>query len=159
MSGRSVVLAALALLVPALLHAQAPAARGAAAPATLTRSASKYQSLEFALIQAAADGDQAQLARLLPDDFEVWSAERTGAVSRQAWLQTATRVRDTRIRDLTVREFGDIAVVSFLQTHTSGPGPTSTTFVVDVWSQSAGTLTVRYLSTPARPAPNQGRRE
>jgi hypothetical protein len=129
--------------------------------ATLTRSASTYQALELTLLQAVDDRNRVQLGRILSEEFEVWSAERVGPLSRRDWeaASFAAPPGPSRIRELTVREFGDVAVVSFLL-DTGPPGRSSSTiFVVDVWAESTRTLRVRYESTPAHPATGDRRRE
>lgn len=68
----------------ALAQDRAPAGRGASGQPTLTRSASKYQGLELALIEALRDHREAALAQMLAIDFEVWSAERSGPTARSA---------------------------------------------------------------------------
>jgi hypothetical protein len=162
MPGRSLTLVVLAILSSAFAQDRAPGGRGAPGQPTLTRSASKYQALEVSLIEALGDRSGSKLDRILAGDFEVWSAERSGPTLRQDWQKAAfaTRVQPSRIRDLTVREFGEIAVVSFLlEGDPAGRGATPTVFVVDIWTQSTNTLNVRYLSTPAKPAPGQLRRQ
>ena len=162
MLGRSLTLIALAMLSSTLAQDRVPAGRGAPGQATLTRSASKYQALENSLIQALADKSHSALNRMLAADFEVWSAERSGPTSRQDWEKAAfaTGIQPSRIRDLTVREFGDVAVVSFLLAgDPASRGTSPIVFFVDVWTQSTNVLNVRYLSTPAKPAADQGRRQ
>jgi hypothetical protein len=161
MPGRSLTLVVLAMLSPAFAQDRAAAGRGAPGQTTLTRSASKYQDLEIALIRALQDRSDSRLNQILANDFEVWSAERSGPTSRQDWQKAAfaTRTQPSRIRDLTVREFGEMAVVSFLlQGGPAGRG-VPPLFVVDIWTQSTNTLNVRYLSTPAKAAPDERRRE
>jgi hypothetical protein len=155
---------ALAMLSPALLASaqdRAPTWRGAPGQATLTRSASKYQSLELTLIQALQSRSDSQLNAILASDFEVWSAETSGPTSRADWQKAAfaSRGQPRGIRSLTVREFGDTAVVSFLLQEDSSSSVTPTLFIVDVWTESTSKLKVRYVSVPARPAPVEGRKE
>jgi hypothetical protein len=161
MPGRSLTLVVLAMLSPALAQDRAPAGRGAPGQTTLTRGASKYQALESRLIQALQDRSGSQLDQILGSDFEVWSAERSGPTSRQDWQKAAfaMRVQASRMRDLTVREFGETAIVSFLLQGDPAVIGAPTVFVVDVWTQGTNTLRVRYLSTPAKPAPDERRRE
>jgi hypothetical protein len=158
--GLAVVLFAASL--PVLLSAQGPVPGGrGGATETLTRSAGKYQDLEMQLIRALEDKSQDALDRILAEDFEVWSAERTEPTSRQDWTRAGftARVRSSRVRQITVREFGDTAVVSFLlERQLTAAGVTSTLFVVDVWNAAANRLSVRYVSVPRRPAPAQKRK-
>ena len=156
------MLVTLAMLSPAHAQDRVPAGRGAPGQAaTLTRSASTYQVLESRVVQALLDKDARALGQLLADDFEVWSAERSGATSRLDWQRAGfAAAQPARIRDLTVREFGGVAVVSFLLqgTPTARP-PSPAVFVVDIWTQATHTLEVRYMSIPMSPAPDQQRRE
>jgi hypothetical protein len=165
MSKRSITLVVLATLSPAFTASaqdRAPTGRGAPGQTTLTRSASKYQSLELTLIQALQDRSDSQLNTILSSDFEVWSAETSGPTSRADWQKAAfaSRGQPRAIRSLTVREFGDTAVVSFLlQDDSSSGSATRTLFVVDVWTEGTNRLNVRYVSAPAKPAPAERRRE
>lgn len=133
---------------------QAPVPHGMGG--TLTRSADRYKGLETALLQAQQDKDQNSASRLLADDFEIWSAEQTDARPRELWVQGWTKTNLTwfRIRNITVREFGDTAIVSFLldrRGDANGKPVAPTTFVVDVWQQQTGKLSVRYISVPGHP--------
>ena len=164
MLGRSLTLVVLAMISPAFATSaqdRAPTGRGAPGQATLTRSASKYQTLELTLIQALQSRSDSQLNTILASDFEVWSAETSGPTSRQDWQKAAfaSRGQPTRVRSLTVREFGDTAIVSFLLQGNSSRGVAPTLYIVDVWTQSTNTLNVRYVSVPAKPAPAEPRKE
>jgi len=56
------------------------------------------------------------------------------------------------VRDLAVRELGDVAVVSFFLDHAAARATaTATLYVVDVWRQADGRLTARYESQPTHP--------
>ena len=128
----------------------------------LTRSASKYQALETRIQQALQARTASELDALVPADFEATSAERAGAQSRDEWQHAGAvpAARTFRIRELTVREFGPQAIVSFLlERQRAGATVPSTTFVVDVWDTVADTLQVRYESVPARPVASSGRHE
>jgi hypothetical protein len=150
------LLVALAVLSPATARSQVPVGPGGAGRAgTLTRAASRYQDLEGSLMQALRDKDDGRLDQLLADDFEELSAERFAAGSRDDWRRAgaAAAVRPFRIHNLTVHEFDQTAVVSYLLARTAGsPASTPTVFIVDIWNSSTGKLQVRYLSTPRRPA-------
>jgi ketosteroid isomerase-like protein len=133
---------------------QAPVAHGAGG--TLTRGASRYKGLETALLQAQQDKDQNTASRLLADDFEIWSAEKIDATPREVWEQSWTSGNLTwfRIRNIAVREFGDTAIVSFLldrRGDANGKPAAPTAYVVDVWQQKAGKLSVRYITVPGHP--------
>ena len=139
-----------------IAQSQAPAAHGAGG--TLTRSASKYKDLETALLQAQQDKRQDDVNRMVDDDFEVWSAEKNEPTPRDVWVQGWMTGNSSwfQIRNVAVREFGDIAVVSFLLDRRGEMGDkpvTPTVFVVDVWRQGTSKLVVRYVSSPGKPAP------
>ena len=60
------------------------------------------------------------------------------------------------IRNLNVREFNDIAVVSFLldsRRIVKRKIVTSTRYVVDIWRQSPHQLIARYVSVPSAAPP------
>ena len=127
----------------------------------LTRSASKYFDLETRLLGALQDRHAADSSALLASDFEVWSAERADATTRDAFIAAGlpAGIRSFRVRGITVRELGDQAIVSFLLELREPTGTTrSTAFVVDVWSVRTNQLTVRYVSQPAKPAVADARR-
>jgi len=157
-----VLLVALAPIV-ALSEDQSPAFREATA-ATLTRSATKYRELEYKLLQALQDRDNKVVNKILSDDFEESSAEKSGATTREEWQRAwfAKKLQSFGIREIAVREYGEVAVVSFLQSQqieSAGKISGTTVFVIDVWNPSIDTLKVRYISTPAKPVLNQTRKE
>jgi hypothetical protein len=123
---------------------------------TLTRSADHYKGLETDLLEAQQDKNKEAVARLVSDDFEIWSAEHDSATPRRVWEQGWMRgnISWFRIRNISVREFGDLAIVSFLldRRGQAGNAPLPATYVIDVWNQSASKLVVRYVSTPLKPA-------
>jgi len=112
-------------------------------------------------MDALREKNTSQIDRLLAADFEVWSAERSGPTSRHDWQEAAASNPAARIRNLTVREFGETAVVSFLLESgaTRRTATSKVLFVIDIWNATAGTLAVRYVSTPAAPAPDDRRHE
>jgi hypothetical protein len=130
-----------------------PGVRGPAAGAA-TRSVSHYLDLERDLQAALAARDAAAAQSLLSEDFEARSAVSPDPVTQQEWLRNEfAHARRTRVRQLVLREFDDIAVASFLlqPVHadaSAAPGPT--VFIVDVWRQSTGKLQARYVDQPAR---------
>ena len=167
--------AAIALAVGALaLSALTPAAtaqsrlppgvdgRRAAPGAMATRSVSHYLQLERALADAlsARRGDAAK--EMLAPEFEARSSEALDAVPAADWLAQQLRTAPaTRVRDLAVREFGDVAVVSFWADAQAAGARPSPLYVVDVWQQAQGKLAARYVSRPvhalASPARPRGR--
>lgn len=85
--------------------------RGAA-----TRSVSLYLERERALASAIDRRDRAAVEALLADDFSARSPASPDVLDREPWLHATLggRARESRVRDLAVREEGDVAVVSFL---------------------------------------------
>jgi hypothetical protein len=156
------LLTTLLVLLPLCAQAQSglpPGVRGAAAP----RNVAAYLDLERALVDALDAGNRDAAARLLADDFEVRSAT-TGSDAMPAtdWLreELRTRAQAGLVREMSVREFEDIAIVTFLLDRRdvrSGKGAVTTLYVVDVWRQSSHRLLVRYVSRPSRFIPDPGR--
>jgi hypothetical protein len=123
-------------IVAALALAAAPLAASLAQPVhtggMATRSVSRYLALER--------DTQALPSRLAPD-FEYRTAASAEVRDARAWERAQPR-STPRIRDLTVREEGDLAIVSFLAD--SGG---RTHFIVDVWRGE--TLLSRYSARAA----------
>jgi hypothetical protein len=143
----------IAAAAPAQMTGPPPSARGAA-----TRSVARYLDLERALQAAIERKDRPAVTHLLSSDFEVRSAASPDAISTEEWIRREFSAPASHriVRDLWVREFEDVAVVSFLL------GPTApitaahraqTLFVVDVWRASSTQLATRYVDASARPAP------
>jgi len=133
--------------------------RGAPA-AMATRSVSHYLELERALADAlhARRRDAAQ--QMLAADFEARSAEALDAVPAADWLREQLRSAPAmQVRDLAVREFGDVAVVSFWADIASNGARRAPLYVIDVWQQPQARLAARYVSQPvhALPAPARPR--
>ncbi len=123
---------------------------------TPTRGVVRYKAMERALLQAQQEKQQEKLSGMLADDFEVWSAEQTEPTPRELWEQNATASNITwfQIRNMAVRDFGSVAIVSFLLDRhgdANGKPVSPTVFVVDVWQQQTGKLMVRYQSGPGKP--------
>jgi len=131
-----------------------PGVRGPAAGAA-TRSVSRYLDLEHALQEAIASQDVAGVQRLLADDFEARFASSPDAIQKEQWVrQQIAEARRTRLRQISLREFDDVAVTSFLLQDSKADGSAArgpTLFVVDVWRQSTGRLLARYADPIARP--------
>ena len=140
MPGRLLIALAAALAIAAGT-AQAQPVRGVAAAAT--RSVSNYLSLERELAQTR--GDAPGRARVAAD-FTL----RTPAGPDVRGPEALQRGAPARIRDLDVREEGDVAVVSFL-----ADAGGRTRFVVDMWKGE--TLLSRY-SSAAPQAPRAAHR-
>jgi hypothetical protein len=126
--------------------------------ASATRSVAKYLDLETALHKALAAGDSKAVDALLDTDFEVRSPNSADTQPRDAWFAATLRKEPAaaRVRDLSVYESDDLAVVSFLLEQPgakSGKGKTPTWFIVDIWRQSSGKLQMRHVSMPANAPP------
>ncbi len=139
-------------------NAQGNLPRGVAGGGMATRSVAKYLDLERALQEGLARRDRNSVVGLLADDFEVRTAATPDAIAGDEWLRRefASSARDRIVRDLSVREFDDLAIVSFLLDRAKGPraaGAGATLFVVDVWRQSSARLLTRYVEHPANPPP------
>ena len=124
---------------------------------TPTRGVIKYKALERALLQAQQDKRQDAARQMIAEDFEIWSAEKNEPTPRELWEQglASSNISWFQIRNMAVRDFGSVAVVSFLldrRGEANGKPVTPTVYVVDVWQQQTGKLAVRYISAPGKPA-------
>ena len=154
------VLAMLSLGFVARPGAHGPRARPVDRPSPAAPAGTRRSRIR--LIQALQDRSALELdASCSPNDFEVWSAERVrcDVEAGLAARRPSPAAQPSRVRDLTVREFGDTAVVSFLLQGEGAQASSPALFVVDVWTQSTSRLAVRYVSVPARPVPDDHRRE
>lgn len=148
------------LILPALLMAQdqrpTGGLPGGARSVTPTRTVTKYTALESNLFQALQESNRQGAENILAPDFESWSAEKIPPMPRGEWLQAYVgNLKSFNIRNMAVREFGDVAVVSFLLVRSgtlSGKAMSPVLFIVDVWRQNGDKLAVRYASAPANPA-------
>lgn len=127
--------------------------------AAATRSVAHYLVLERGLAEALHERRRDAVARMLAPEFEVRSATSLDAVAAPAWLDAQLRApaAATVVRDLAVRELGELAIVSFFLDSASHRG--ATLYIVDVWRRSDDRLAVRYESQPAHPlrAPSRPR--
>lgn len=163
----------ISLLLPLTGGAQAPLPAGVRGPdgvrsagpgAMATRSVAQYLDQERTLAGALSRRDRAAAAALLADDFIVRTATSPDVDSADAWLKHELAAKPTggQVRDLSVLELDDLAVVSFLldRGRPGQPGA-SADFVVDVWRQSSKKLlsrsVTRAASAPARPTRPNGR--
>ena len=154
---------ALALLASALSasaqSALPPGVRGGP-QAMATRSVSQYLDLERALAAALQAHRRSAVEPMLAADFELRSADALDAIGATEWLAAQARPGspEDRVRDLAVRSFGAVDVVSFwLDRGARGKAPRATLWVVDVWNSAEHTLAARYVSQPARALPAPAR--
>jgi hypothetical protein len=127
-----------------------------------TRSVATYLDLERSMLDALQRGDRDAVRRILGDDFELRAADGPDGTPADAWLEGELRSRIVAgtVRDLAVREFDDIASVSFLldsRRKVRNGQVASTLYVIDVWRQSSHKLLVRYVSKPVRVPPPPAR--
>jgi hypothetical protein len=118
--------------------------------------------LERRLMESFQSKDEDAARKLLTDDFEVRFAERADSVAGTDWLRSirTNHVDSFRVRNLSVREFSDVDIVSFLLDQQGSTGSKTlprTEFVVDVWSRDDHRLVTRYLAVPAHPLPASSR--
>jgi hypothetical protein len=150
------MLAGVCLATPAQ-PAMPPGVRGADS-GLATRSVSTYLGLERGLLEALKIGDRTAVLQTLGEDFEFRSATEIDDETAAQWLDDELRspIETANVRNLSVREQGELAVVSFLldSRRTTKPKATSSTlYVVDVWRQNPPQLLARYAAQPRRAPP------
>lgn len=139
-----------AAIAAAALPAATQPARGAGGVAA-TRGVSQYYASERALEQALVQRDRDALDSLLDPDFQARLLPRD-PVARDAWMAGVARKQPARIHDLSVHEFEDGAVASFLLDVPLANARVRA--VVDVWKN--GKLRSRTESAAAGAQPAQG---
>ena len=129
-----------------------------------TRSVAQYLDQERALAGALARHDRSAAFALLADDFNVRTAASPDVDPADTWLKREMSAKPAVgvVRDLSVLELDDLAVVSFLLDRgTAGQHGASADFVVDVWRQSSKKLqsrsVTRAANAPPRPTRPNGR--
>lgn len=149
MRNAMLLVAALATLCPVAAVAADDAAPGRIA--TVTRQVKLFAELEAALATSLQGGDAAAAEKLVAEDFEL----RVGSIPghptpRAEWLRQslARPAPPSGIEQMAVHDYGDVAVVSFLQAAMKGGRrhPAGDIFAVDVWKRAADSwqLAVRY---------------
>jgi len=123
-----------------------------------TRSVSTYLALERELLDALSQRNRAAALRMISEDFAVSSATEMDEISAADWLKQELENPRTSagVRNLNVREFGDIAIVNFLldSKHVvNRRSVTSTHYVIDVWRRAPHQLLARYVSVPVGAPP------
>ena len=151
-----------ALLALALLSQGAPAQSrlppGVDGPGAgmATRSVSQYLALERSLIESLKNANRPAVLQLLGESFDLRSASTSEALSGADWLDAELRspLQAGAVRDMAVREFGEVAVVSFLLDQrrvVQGKRQASTLYVIDVWRGQR--LEARHVSRVGNGAP------
>jgi len=118
---------------------------------TVTRTVKIFTELENAISSAIQKRDAAALQKMISEDFELRIGKLPGApIPRAQWMDSVLREPfvPTRIEQMAVHDFSNIAVVSFLESvavagkHDVGKD----VFVVDVWKPAGNTwqLAIRY---------------
>jgi hypothetical protein len=123
-----------------------------------TKSVAKYLGVERSLLQALATHDEKAADAMLDDNFEQKTPIREEAKLLEVWLADELKKphEGERVRDLSVLEEGDVAIVSFLLESPppkTGKAKTPSYFIVDVWQQSSGKLMARYMDMPSNAPP------
>lgn len=125
-----------------------PEMRGAGG-GTATRIVSAYLDRERGLQAALEQRYRAAVVPFLADDFTLRTSARDDVESGDEWLRRefALAKSEGSVRNLSVREVDDVAVVSFLLDRgTARRRTASTWFFVDVWRQSTERLLSRSMS-------------
>jgi uncharacterized protein DUF4440 len=126
---------------------------------TVTRLVKIFSELETRIVDSAHAGDASALDAMLDAAFELRVGDAPGTpIPRDDWMRQARASTEThsRVAQMAVHDFGNVATVSFKDAATKPPR-----FIVDVWKRDgdAWKLAVRYQSdatgtkTGARRAP------
>lgn len=118
-----------------------------------TRSVTAYLALERKLLQAFEDGNKDAVERMLGEGFGAHKASDADEIAKEDWLaeELSRPIKSAIVQKLSVREFNDLAVVSFLLESprvVKGKSVNTVFYVVDVWQQSPNLLLTRYVSQP-----------
>ena len=114
---------------------------------TLTRTVKVFSEFEGKLDDALRAHDNAALTQLLAANFEQRTPAAPSAPTPRAEWLVAKSPAQAQISQMAVHEYGNVAVVSFLDSAQHA-------FIVDVWNKTDDgyALSVRYAS-PANGAP------
>jgi hypothetical protein len=116
---------------------------------SMTRSMLIFFQLEQDLSNAVSNHDQAATDKFLSVDFELRPDSHPGeATTRAEWLAGGVARTGSRFEQLGVRDFGDVAIASFVMTTKNGADSETRSYVVDAWKkQGEGwQLITRYQS-------------
>ena len=152
--GRVRLVAALALLCllagPSGASAADRAATGGRIP-TVTRLVKQFLDLETTLANDIRSGKKEAVDKLVADDFELRVASMPGnPTPRDEWLRRLAEqpAPPARLEQMAVHDYGNVAVVSFLQAAMAGQkrDPARDIATVDVWKRNGDgwVLAVRY---------------
>ncbi|HEV2960637.1 MAG TPA: nuclear transport factor 2 family protein [Candidatus Angelobacter sp.] len=120
---------------------------------TATRQVTLFTGLEKQLLSGIQKKDQTAVKTLLTDDFEIWMPNGD-ALATEDWLPAVLgkfTLKSFRISQMSVRDFGDTAVVKFMRSQKAdfqGKDESGEYFVVDVWRKAGDSwqLSDRYVS-------------
>jgi hypothetical protein len=121
---------------------------------TTTRLVSLFSELESEWMQAVLHKDESALARLLGEDFQLWTPGTSGPLPREDWQKQALEqsLASFHFRQMAVRSLSEnSAVTSFVlseSVQSGGKQRVDEYFVVDIWSKEVDTwvCTDRYAS-------------
>jgi ketosteroid isomerase-like protein len=155
--GRTTILLAAAFLLGVALPAVAGEGAATARVPTVTRLVKIFLELEGELAAGLRGGNAAAVERLLADDFELRVASMPGnPTPRAEWLRLALGKPGPAVsfEQMAVHEYGDTAIVSFLQVPLAKASrdPTRDIATVDVWKRAGEgwSLAVRYAGPAGR---------
>jgi hypothetical protein len=120
---------------------------------TATRQVTLFTGLEKQMLGGIQKKDESSLKGLLADDFEIWMPNGD-AIAAEDWLPSVLgkfNLKSFRISQMSVRDFGDTAVVKFMRGQKAdfqGKDESGEYFVVDVWRKAGDSwkLSDRYVS-------------
>jgi ketosteroid isomerase-like protein len=128
---------------------------------SMTRSMLVFFQLEQDLSGAVSKHDQGATDKLLSVDFELRPDSHPGeATTRAEWLADGGSQSGSRFEHLGVRDFGDVAIVSFVMTTKNGADSETRSYVVDAWKKQGDgwQLITRYQSKlPVATNPDEDR--
>jgi hypothetical protein len=118
---------------------------------TVTRLVKIFSELEADLMTNIRNGNADTVQKMLADDFEMWSSPALGAPTPRAdWIRRSLEQPQSvsSIEQMAVRDFGNIAIASFLMGGgpDAKPGRDRAIFVVDIWQRAGASwkLATRY---------------
>jgi hypothetical protein len=131
---------------------------GRASVPTITRLVKIFLELESTLTIDSRDGNRDAVEKMLADDFELRVGHMPGIpTSRADWLRQSMGKPGarSRIEQMAAHDYGNIVIVSSLQTKDAGDksARAGDIFVVDVWKRAEASwkLAVRYSSPAGSP--------
>jgi hypothetical protein len=144
----------IALLLCLLFPAQHAAAQGSGTNRipTVTRLVKIFLGLEGDLAQRLDAGDADAVERMLLPDFELRTGGAPGnPVPKEEWMRRMLGQKGAwRIEQMAVHDFGEVAVVSYLQADAKSDRRKDL-FITDVWKRAGDSwqLAVRYAGPSA----------